>query len=180
MNLRVKSSVYHTAREACRIKHDISEQSFRKLRNGRSENTLKRQMVIEFPEERLPEISCIKRKLQTLEGVKVYMEPQQIRYPGFFLDTLQRKVMVEEKEVLLTAREFDVLAVMARHPGRVYTYAQICHMIYGETDVGEETYSSAYCLISSLRKKLEKEPQYHRYLHTTYGVGYRFEDVLEK
>ena len=132
-------------------------------------------MVIEFPEERLPEICCIKRKLQSLEGVKVYMEPQQIRYSGFFLDTLQRKVMVEEKEVLLTAREFDVLAVMARHPGRVYTYAQICHMIYGETDVGEETYSSAFCLISSLRKKLEKEPQYHRYLHTVYDVGYRFE-----
>ena len=102
------------------------------------------------------------------------MEP-----PGFFLDTLQRKVMVEEKEVLLTAREFDVLAVMARHPGRVYTYAQICRMIYGETDVGEEMYSSAYCLISSLRKKLEKEPRHPRYLHTVYdtvyGVGYRFE-----
>ena len=108
------------------------------------------------------------------------MEPQQIRYPGFFLDMLQRKVMVAEEEVLLTAREFDVLAVMARHPGRVYTYAQICHMIYGETDVGEETYSSAYCLISSLRKKLEKEQQYHRFLHTAYGVGYRFEDVFEK
>lgn len=136
---------------------------------------MKKQLVIEFPEERLPEICSFKRKLQALEGVNIYMEPQQIRYPGFFLDMLQRKVMVEEKEVLLTAREFDVLAVMARHPGRVYTYAQICHMIYGETDVGEETYSSAYCLISSLRKKLEKEPQYHRYLHTTYGVGYRFE-----
>ena len=53
----------------------------------------------------MPEICCIKRKLQTLEGVKIFMEPQQIRYPGFFLDTLQRKVMVEEKEVLLTARE---------------------------------------------------------------------------
>ena len=137
-------------------------------------------MVIEFPEERLPEIYSIKRKLQTLKGMKIFMEPQQIRYPGFFLDMLQRKVMVEEKEVPLTAREFDILAVMARHPGRVYTYAQICHLIYGETDVGEEMYSSAYCLISSLRKKLEKEPQYHRYLHTTYGVGYRFEDVLEK
>ena len=103
------------------------------------------------------------------------MEPQQIRYPGFFLDMLQRKVMVEEKEVPLTAREFDILAVMARHPGRVYTYAQICRMIYGETDVGEEMYSSAYCLISGLRKKLEKEPRHPRYLHTVYGVGYRFE-----
>ena len=88
--------------------------------------------------------------------------------------------MVEEKEVLLTAREFDVLAVMARHPGRVYTYTQICRMIYGETGAGEETYSSAYCLIGSLRKKLEKDPRHPQYLHTVYGVGYRFEDVLEK
>ena len=118
-------------------------------------------MVIEFPEKWLPEICSIKRKLQTLEGVKIYMEPKQIRYPGFSLDMLQRKVMVEEKEVLLTAREFDVL-------------------VYGETDVGEEMYSSAYCLISSLRKKLEKEPRHPRYLDTVYGVGYRFEDVLEK
>lgn len=122
----------------------------------------------------MPEICSIKRKLQTLEGVKIYMEPQQIRYPGFFLDMLQRKVMVEEKEALLTAREFDILAVMARHPGRVYTYAQICRMMYGGTDV-EEAYSSAYCLIGSLRKKLEREPRHPRYLHTVYGVGYRFE-----
>ena len=142
--------------------------------------TLKKQMVVEFPEKWLPEICIIKRKLQTLEDVKIYMGPKQIRYPGFSLDMLQRKVMVEEKEVLLTAREFDVLAAMARHPGRVYTYAQICRMIYGETDVGEEMYSSAYCLISSLRKKLEKEPRHPRYLDTVYGVGYRFEDVLEK
>ena len=116
-------------------------------------------MVIEFPEERLPEICSFKRKLQALEGVNIYMEPQQIRYPGFFLDTLQCKVMVEEKEVLLTAREFDVLAVMARHPGRVYTYAQICHMIYGETDVGEETYSSAYCLIRNVQQCLLSDQQ---------------------
>ena len=66
---------------------------------------MKKQMVIEFPEERMPEICSIKRKLQALEGVKIFMEPQQILYPGFFLDMLQRKVMVEEKEVLLTARE---------------------------------------------------------------------------
>ena len=132
-------------------------------------------MVIEFPEERLPEICSIKRKLQALEGVKIYMEPQQIRYPGFFLDMLQRKVVVEGKEVVLTAREFDVLAVMARHPGRVYTYEQICGILYGETDVGEEMYSSAYCLVASMRKKLEKDPRHPRYRHTVYGVGYRFE-----
>ena len=132
-------------------------------------------MMIEFPEERLPEICRIRKQLLALEGVKIYMEPQQIRYSGFLLDILQRKVFVEGKEILLTAREFDVLAVMARHPGRVYTYAQICCMIYGEMDVGEEMYSSAYCLISSLRKKLEKEPRHPRYLDTVYGVGYRFE-----
>ena len=81
-------------------------------------------MVIAFPEERLPEICCIQRKLQALEGVKIYMEPQQIRYPGSFLDILQRKDMVEGKEVVLTAREFDILALMARHSGRRHTYAK--------------------------------------------------------
>ena len=131
---------------------------------------MKKQRVIAGPEEQLPEICSINSKLQTLEGVKIYMEPRQNRYPGFLLDMFQRKVMVQEKEVLLTAREFDILAVMARHPGRVYTYAQICHLIYGETDVGEEMYSSAYCLISSLRKKLEKEPRHPRYLDTVYGL----------
>ena len=91
---------------------------------------------------------------------------------------LQRKVMVEKKEVLLTARD-DLLAVMAQHPERVYTYAQICHIIYEETDVGEEIYSSAYCLISSLRKKLENDLWHSRYLHTVYGAGYRFEEVFK-
>ena len=52
------------------------------------------------------------------------MEPQQIRYPGSFLDILQRKDMVEGKEVVLTAREFDILALMARHSGRRHTYAK--------------------------------------------------------
>ena len=132
-------------------------------------------MVIEFPEERLPEICGIKRKLQALEGVKIYMEPQQIRYPGFFLDMLQRKVVVEGKEVVLTAREFDVLAVMARHPGRVYTYEQICGILYGETDVWKKTYNNIYCLIGSLRKKLARRSQDPGYLYTVHGVGYRFE-----
>lgn len=65
--------------------------------------------------------------------------------------------------MLLTAREFDILAVMARHPGRVYTYAQICHLIYGETDVGEEMYSSAYCLVANLRKSWRR-------IHGTLGI----------
>ena len=132
-------------------------------------------MVIEFLEERLPEICCIQRKLQALEGVKIYMEPQQIRYPGFFLDMLQRKVMVEGKEVALTAREFDLLAIMARHPGRVYTYEQICCILYGEAYVWKETYNSVYCLIGSLRKKLVRRSRDPGYLHTVHGVGYRFE-----
>ena len=145
-------------------------------------------MVIEFPEERLTEICGFKKKRQAhsprrqhfLRGCENLHGAVADPISVFFLDMLQRKVMVEEKEVLLTAREFDVLAVMARHPGRVYTYTQICRMIYGETGAGEETYSSAYCLIGSLRKKLEKDPRHPRYLHTVYGVGYRFEDVLEK
>ena len=56
--------------EACRIEHDISEQSFQKLKRWKELGHSEEQMVIEFPEERLPEIYSIKRKLQALEGVK--------------------------------------------------------------------------------------------------------------
>ena len=59
------------------------------------------------------------------------MEPQQILYPGFFLDMLQRKVMVEEKEVLLTARNLMSSQSWRRHPGTcVYLCADRSHDLW--------------------------------------------------
>ena len=121
----------------------------------------------------MSQIRCIKEQLKKLEGVNIFHQPQKIRYPNFYLDISQRKVVVEGKEVRLTAREFDLLYLMARHPGRVYTFQQISHMIHDLGEYQEETYSCVYCLISGLRKKLRIKSNKKQYIQTVYGVGYK-------
>jgi len=72
----------------------------------------------------------------------------------------------------LTAREFDLLAHFALHPGRVFSRAQLLDQVWGATaDAYEHAVSSH---INRLRAKLEVDPQAPQYLLTVWGVGYRF------
>jgi DNA-binding response OmpR family regulator len=70
----------------------------------------------------------------------------------------------------LTTREFELLAYLVRHPGRVFTRAQLLDQVWGLTyDAYEHTVSSH---INRLRAKLEPDPAAPRYLLTAWGTGY--------
>ena len=72
----------------------------------------------------------------------------------------------------LTAREFDLLAHLANHRGKVFSRAQLLDQVWGLThDAYEHTVSSH---INRLRAKLEPDPSEPRYLLTSWGAGYRF------
>jgi len=72
----------------------------------------------------------------------------------------------------LTAREYDLLAFLAEHPGRVFSRAQLLDQVWGTThDTFEHTVNSH---INRLRSKLEPDPSQPRYVVTVWGVGYRF------
>jgi DNA-binding response OmpR family regulator len=74
----------------------------------------------------------------------------------------------------LTATEFQLLAVMARHPGRVFTRSQLLDAIHG---VAFEAYERAIdAHVKNIRRKLEPDPRAPRHLLTVYGVGYRLAD----
>jgi DNA-binding response OmpR family regulator len=74
----------------------------------------------------------------------------------------------------LTPTEFELLAALARHPGRVYTRAQLLDVVHG---VAFESYERAIdAHIKNIRHKIEPEPREPRYIQTVYGVGYRFAD----
>jgi two-component system alkaline phosphatase synthesis response regulator PhoP len=76
--------------------------------------------------------------------------------------------------VELTPTEFQLLAALAREPGRVFTRAQLLDAVHG---VAFESYERAIdAHIKNIRRKLEPEPGSPRYLQTVYGVGYRFAD----
>ena len=76
----------------------------------------------------------------------------------------------------LSPYEFRLLSYLARHPGKVFSKNQIFDAVYKEEE-GETTDNIIYCLVCSLRKKLEPDPGHPKYIHTVRGVGYKFEAV---
>jgi DNA-binding response OmpR family regulator len=87
---------------------------------------------------------------------------------------LDRHVALRAGEALpLTAREFDLLAHLAQHPGCVFSRAQLLDQVWGSTHDSYEHAVSSH--INRLRAKLEPDPQSPRYLTTVWGVGYRLE-----
>ena len=103
-------------------------------------------------------------------------EPPQrgdvIRAGDVTIDKRRLAVTVGAREVALTPTEFELLATLARHPGRVFTRAQLLDAIRG-TEV--ESYDRAIdAHVKNVRRKLEADPQHPRYLLTVHGVGYKF------
>jgi two-component system KDP operon response regulator KdpE len=96
--------------------------------------------------------------------------------PVFTVDELRvdlgaRRVFVGEAEVHLTRTEYNLLATLVKHAGRVLTHRQLLKEVWGPGAVGESHYVRVY--MGQLRHKLERDPARPRYLLTETGVGYR-------
>lgn len=95
-----------------------------------------------------------------------------LRFPGLTIDLLARKVEVNLSEVTLTPTEFDLLALLAQSPERVYTREMLMNKIWGYDYYGDGHIIDVH--ISALRKKIENAAPY-RYVKTVWRVGYKFE-----
>jgi two-component system alkaline phosphatase synthesis response regulator PhoP len=95
-----------------------------------------------------------------------------IRAGDVEIDTTRMRVTVAGNTIDLTATEFQLLATLAREPGRVFTRSQLLDAVHG---VAFESYERAIdAHIKNIRRKLEPIPGAPRYLQTVHGVGYRF------
>ncbi len=91
------------------------------------------------------------------------------------LDAPRMQVRVDERDVVLTATEFQLLLHMARQPGRVFTRAQLLDAVHG---VAVESYERAIdAHVKNIRRKIEQDPRAPRHLQTVFGVGYRLVDA---
>ena len=100
-----------------------------------------------------------------------------IRVRDVTLDVPRMRVDVAGRAVDLTPTEFQLLATLARQPGRIFTRAQLLDAIHG---VAFESYERAIdSHVKNLRRKVEPDPRAPRYVETVYGVGYRFADEAE-
>lgn len=104
------------------------------------------------------------------------LEPHaQLNSGDLQIDTGTRRVYLAERELTLTAREFDLLHHFARHPGRVYSRLQLLEQVWGHHYEGFEHTVNSH--INRLRAKIETDPANPRHILTVWGVGYRFSDA---
>jgi DNA-binding response OmpR family regulator len=98
-----------------------------------------------------------------------------IRAADVEIDTAKMRVTVAGETVELTPTEFQLLAALAREPGRVFTRSQLLDAVHG---VAIESYERAIdAHVKNIRRKVEPTPGSPRYLLTVHGVGYRFADA---
>ena len=93
-----------------------------------------------------------------------------------FIDIEKRTIRIDNRNIDLTAKEFDLLLQFIRHPGRVYSRAQLLDMVWGYGHEGYEHTVNSH--INRLRGKIENDPNHPEYILTVWGVGYKFNDAL--
>lgn len=99
-------------------------------------------------------------------------EPEIISLGEVTIDHGRHMVKVGGREAELTPTEFDLLTVLMRHPGRVFTRLQLLEMVQGYAYEGYERTIDVH--IKNLRRKIEPQPHEPRYILTVHGVGYKF------
>ena len=96
----------------------------------------------------------------------------EIRIRGMHVDKTSRRVYVNNVEVFLTAKEFELLALFASNPNRVFSKNELFDRIWGMDSLGDIATVTVH--IGRLREKIELVPSNPQYIETIWGVGYRF------
>jgi len=125
--------------------------------------------------EFLARVKAILRR-QELSRQNSEKEKSTIKQGLLEIDLKKRKVLFGQKRVELTPKEFDLLYLMAKNPGRSYSRAELLELIWGYDFSGYEHTVNAH--INRLRAKIEVDANSPEYILTTWGVGYRFNDEL--
>ena len=90
------------------------------------------------------------------------------------LDEESKRVTVDGESVALTPIEYNILHLLMKNPGHIYSSAQIYELVWKEDSLGAETSVSVH--IRHLRQKIEINPSEPRYLKVVWGLGYKMED----
>jgi len=118
--------------------------------------------------ELIARIKAISRRYKSEKNTSV------LEFADLVINYTERKVYVRNEEVRLTQKEFDMLYLMAKNPGRVFTREEIYDYIWKEEAVDVRTIDVH---IKNLREKIEENIKSPKYIMTKWGVGYYFNKV---
>jgi DNA-binding response OmpR family regulator len=119
------------------------------------------------PRELVARVKAVLRRTRGAEG-----EASEVRSGDLLIDLLHHEARLCGELVRLTPKEFNLLGVLARQPGRPFTRANLMERAFGFDYDGLERTVDAH--IANLRKKIEPDPAHPRYVVTVQGMGYKF------
>lgn len=119
-------------------------------------------------------VSRVRAVLRRAQSATTTPEPERaLHFDGLHLDPVTRLVTVQGHELMLTAKEFDLLWFLASHPRQVFNRDQLLDNVWGETTYIDPTTVTVH--VRRVREKIEVDAAHPRHIHTVWGVGYKFE-----
>ncbi|MGN0985630.1 MAG: response regulator transcription factor [Candidatus Enterenecus sp.] len=126
------------------------------------------------PIEVIARVKSQLRRYTTLGG-KNRAEEGVLRNGALTVDDGAKQVTVDGETVTLTPIEYNILHLLMKNPGRVYSTAQIYELVWNDPAVGSENTVAVH--IRHLREKIEIDPANPRYIKVVWGLGYKMEKM---
>jgi DNA-binding response OmpR family regulator len=129
------------------------------------------------PQELVSRVRAVLRRSRQVRNTAAPDHPseenERLIFDGLEIDVQAQTVTVGGRQRALTAKEFDLLLVLARHPRRVFTRDELLGLVWGFTDYIDPSTVTVH--MRRIREKIEDDASNPRYITTKWGVGYRFE-----
>lgn len=113
-----------------------------------------------------------------IKVVNAFPNDSCLKYDNLIIDSKYRMVEADGKSIELTNYEFEILYLLARHPGQVFSKEQIYNQVWKEPYYRAE--DNVMSLIRRIRKKIEPDPSKPIYVLTVWGIGYKFNNAIKK
>lgn len=117
-------------------------------------------------------IKVIMRRVESKRPGAGEAEPKVIESGEMRLDCEGRRAYISDREIGLTAKEFEVLELLMKNPNKVYSRESLLQLVWGTDYPGDVRTVDVH--IRRLREKIEQNPSEPKYVHTKWGVGYYF------
>ncbi len=118
-------------------------------------------------------VSRVRAVLRRTHGKTLTTKTSPLAFGDLTIDPTTRLVEVHDEERQLTAKEFDLLWLLANHPRQVFNRDQLLERVWGLADYIDPSTVTVH--MRRLREKIEHDPSNPRHLLTVWGVGYKFE-----
>ena len=132
-------------------------------------------MLLSFEEDEKEVLDAVISVLNSFETrliVKEKYVPARLIFEGIEIDVAKRSIYRNGQELKLTFIEFEILLLLARNAGMIFSKEQIYDIVWKEPYSGD--YNIVMSHIRNIREKIEDDPSKPAYIQTMWGVGYRF------